>query len=142
MAFWRQVFVLSLAVSRKEPRSGFDALIAVSRAVADPSSICIQVVLQRPGLDPGEVLDSKHQLAIERLARLGEFGEQQPRHLVHRQVNVSVREDFLVRVPLGLVQPDGLLGDGKEQQAPAEDLSYGSLGLRPEESLVVLLDEV
>jgi hypothetical protein len=111
-------------------------------ALEPSEGICVQVVLQRPGLDPGEVLGSEHQLAIEELARLGEFGEQQSRHLVHGQINVSVRQDLLVRVPLGLVRPDDLLRDGKEQQALAEDLAHGSLGLGPEKTLAVLLDEV
>ena len=104
--------------------------------------ICIQVVFECPGLDPRETLDSKHQLGVEKLARLGIFREQESRHLIHGQVDISVREDLLLWIPLSLMCPDNLLGDGKEQQAPAKNLAHRGLSFGLQKPLAVAFNKV
>jgi hypothetical protein len=65
-------------------------------------------------VDPGEVLDAEYELVVEQLPGLLELGEQELRHVFHRQVRVAVRQDPLVRVLVSLVRADYLLRDGEE----------------------------
>ena len=46
---------------------------------------------------------------------LGELREQQPGHLVYRQINVSIYQHLLIRVPLGLMRAYDPLRDSEEQ---------------------------
>ncbi len=74
----------------------------------------VQVVPQRLGVDPGEVLNAKYKLVIEQLPGLLELREQELRHVFYGQVCIAIRQDPLVRVPVSLVRADHLLRDYEE----------------------------
>jgi len=69
-----------------------------------------------------------------------EFGEQELRHVIHMQINVSIGQNLLVCISLCLVRLDGLLRDCEQQQAPARDLACRSFGVLLQEPLAILLD--
>ena len=60
--------------------------------------------------------------------------------VVNIQVDIPVRQDFLIRVLLRLVPPDLFLSDSEEQQSPAEDLTHRRLRVLPQEPPAVVLD--
>ncbi|MCJ1360233.1 MAG: hypothetical protein MMC33_010236 [Icmadophila ericetorum] len=47
-----------------------------------------------------------------------EFREQELRHMVHVQINIAIRQNLLVHIPLRLVQPNHFLRDGEQQGQP------------------------